>query len=370
MENFDFSEEEIQEQLAVLGYTNIPKQRLHEFKRDLDLLIHHDKSKSSASADWSSPKSHSSSSRSPPAFSKEKVQVLGAASKHSSISCRNTAADQHRHTAQVLTSTFNDENCDSLNLGPEDSYIKHSVALRCNRPSTAPNRLEVLDASSDISCSVLGEPVKLQKDLHANVKPALKRKVLRKRRGHSQVCDESTYSEDSEPLSELEERLEQLRVSAPHARHESFSETYETSSSSVTHSSTTEELPSAFQIYLKGMRSRSEEDLRPRPKSFIRPVMDHPHTRNLKKTDPVAKYFQYKQDWEMFKPPGEKHRKELHWAIKEQLMYQPPPPKPQRTYIPNTYVVPTEKKRSALRWEIRHDLANGIIPAKVTYTWL
>lgn len=33
MENLDFSEEEIQEQLAVLGYTNIPKQRLREFKR-------------------------------------------------------------------------------------------------------------------------------------------------------------------------------------------------------------------------------------------------------------------------------------------------------------------------------------------------
>ncbi|MCI4383715.1 hypothetical protein PGIGA_G00029560 [Pangasianodon gigas] len=175
-------------------------------------------------------------------------------------------------------------------------------------------------------------------------------------------------SSEVEPVSELEERLEQLRVSAPHRRHELYSESEETSSYSDRHSSATDELPSAFQAYIKGMtRSRSENDIRPRPKSFIRPVMDHPHTRNLKKTDPVAKYFQYKQDWEMFKPPGEKRRKELHWAIREQLAYQPPPPKPQRTYIPNAYVVPTEKKRSALRWEIRHDLANGIIPAKVTY---
>ncbi|XP_053369768.1 uncharacterized protein hyls1 isoform X1 [Clarias gariepinus] len=172
-----------------------------------------------------------------------------------------------------------------------------------------------------------------------------------------------------QPVSELEQRLEQLQVSAPHEQCESYSESEDTSGYSDRHSSATEELPTAFQVYLQDMtRSRSENDIRPCPKSFIRPVMDHPHTRNLKKTDPVAKYFQYKQEWEMFKPPGEKRRKELHWAIREQLAYQPPPPKPQRTYVPNTYVVPTEKKRSALRWEVRYDLANGIIPAKTHYT--
>ncbi|XP_060797709.1 centriolar and ciliogenesis-associated protein HYSL1 isoform X2 [Neoarius graeffei] len=370
MEDLDFSEEEIQEQLAVLGYTNVPKQRLREFKRDLDLLIRHEKSKSSTSAEWSSPTSHSSSCKSPPAFTKEKVQVPSAASKYNYIYSGNSAADQHR---QVLPSTFNDENYNSVNLGPGDSYIKHSVAPRCVRPSTAPNRLEVEvpPASSDVYHSALGasEPARPQRDLHTNAKPVLKRKVLRKYRGHSQVCDESTYSEDSETVSELEERLAELHMLAPHERHEFYSASEEASSYSDTHSSAAEELPSAFHVYVKGMtRSRSENDLRPRPKSFIRPLMDHPHTRNLKKTDPVAKYFQYKQDWEMFKPPGEKCRKELYWAIREQLAYQPPPPKPQRTYIPNTYVVPTAKKRSALRWEIRHDLANGIIPARVTYT--
>lgn len=33
MDNLDFSEEEIQEQLALLGYKNIPKHRLREFKQ-------------------------------------------------------------------------------------------------------------------------------------------------------------------------------------------------------------------------------------------------------------------------------------------------------------------------------------------------
>lgn len=33
MDNLDFSEEEIQEQLAILGYRNIPRQKLCEFKQ-------------------------------------------------------------------------------------------------------------------------------------------------------------------------------------------------------------------------------------------------------------------------------------------------------------------------------------------------
>jgi hypothetical protein len=33
MENLDFSEDEIQQQLEALGYNNIPRHRLHEFKR-------------------------------------------------------------------------------------------------------------------------------------------------------------------------------------------------------------------------------------------------------------------------------------------------------------------------------------------------
>lgn len=84
---------------------------------------------------------------------------------------------------KVLPSTFNDENYNSVNLGPGDSYIKHSVAPRCIRPSTAPNRLEVevTPASSDVYHSALGasEPARPQQDLHTNAKPVLKRKVLR-----------------------------------------------------------------------------------------------------------------------------------------------------------------------------------------------
>ncbi|XP_056324422.1 centriolar and ciliogenesis-associated protein HYSL1 [Danio aesculapii] len=366
MESVDFSEEEIQEQLAALGYSHISKQRLREFKRDLDHLIRHEKSRSQSSSEWTSPASQCRTSKSPPALIKEKVQLNNIGSSFSYVPFNTSSAAQQR---EIFTSTFNEEDHEDAGMNHYyDSYSRHSVAHRPARPSTAPNRLETEDGPSEIFHSVLdgSETTSPDGEHQTHLKPMIKRKVLRKHQGRSRVCDESTHSEDSGTVSELEERLDQMRIPASRVHYDSESE--ETESYTDRTSSVTEESSSAFQQYIRGMtRSHSESDIRPRPKSFIRPVFDHPHTRNLKKTDPVAKYLQYKQEWEMFKPPGEKSRKELHWAIREQLMYQPPPPRPQKTYIPNNYVVPTEKKRSALRWEIRHDLAHGIIPAKISY---
>ncbi|CAL8328371.1 unnamed protein product [Merluccius merluccius] len=139
----------------------------------------------------------------------------------------------------------------------------------------------------------------------------------------------------------------------------------------------------------------------------IRPALGHPPTtRNLMKTDPVARYFQYKVEWAKYPVPEGKWRElrseiryKVEWAkypvpegkwrelrseirhkvesakypvpggkrselrseIRELLAYQPPPVStPQaRTHLvhrPNDYIVPTDKKRSALRWEIKHNL--------------
>ncbi|KFV50422.1 Hydrolethalus syndrome protein 1, partial [Tyto alba] len=58
-------------------------------------------------------------------------------------------------------------------------------------------------------------------------------------------------------------------------------------------------------------------------------------------------------------------RQELRWGIREQMLCKAElPSKPQHLYVPNTYTVPTEKKRAALRWEVRWDLANGLLPRK------
>ncbi|XP_077426503.1 uncharacterized protein hyls1 isoform X2 [Vanacampus margaritifer] len=104
----------------------------------------------------------------------------------------------------------------------------------------------------------------------------------------------------------------------------------------------------------RSTRTRSESDLRIKPKSFIRPLMTQP---TIKKMDPVARYFQYKQLWDEFKLPGERDHRELRWEIR---------PKVRRSLAANSYVVPTDKKRSALRWQVRSLMAHPDRPHKLT----
>ncbi|KAE8300591.1 Hydrolethalus syndrome protein 1-like protein [Larimichthys crocea] len=182
---------------------------------------------------------------------------------------------------------------------------------------------------------------------------------------YEEMCKdwEGNLRQKKDAASCLEERLAELNLSTSPQR------VFETENEDITSQSDTQSSEtggismSAFESYIRGM-TRAQSDVRPKPKSFIRPVMSQ---KAIKKTDPVAKYFQYKQLWEMFKLPGEKDRRHLRLEIKERLAYQPPPPKPRRVYVPNTYIVPTEKKRSALRWEVRNDLANGLVPYKFSY---
>ena len=53
------------------------------------------------------------------------------------------------------------------------------------------------------------------------------------------------------------------------------------------------------------------------------------------------------------------------YITQEQMMYKDELPKPQnqpRVYLPNSYKVPTEKKRQALRWAVRTSLAHKQMP--------
>ncbi|KAM9856658.1 centriolar and ciliogenesis-associated protein HYLS1 isoform 1-T2 [Aulostomus maculatus] len=325
MDMLDFSEEEIQGQLAILGYTNIPQHRLQEFKRDLDELIQHGK--------WGSPTSpprqETTLKPSPPAYTKERVSGC----------C--VCGDPERRA--VLTACPDRD--PSWKQGRCDSYAQHSVAPKLQLPPGVPTRIQVeLEPAS----SPASTP-------DTQGRHVIKRKVLRKQNGLSLVCEESVYSDDSAS------HLDLLPVPAQHD-----SDLEDEDGSSRSSSSEADGGSSSLESYIRGLfeQTRSDGDLRPKPKSFIRPVMSQP---TVKRSDPVAKYFEYKQLWEMFKAPGERDRRALRREIKDRLAHQPPPPKPRRVLAPNTYIVPTEKKRSALRWEIRNDLANGLIPHKFTY---
>ncbi|XP_029462693.1 hydrolethalus syndrome protein 1 [Rhinatrema bivittatum] len=171
-------------------------------------------------------------------------------------------------------------------------------------------------------------------------RPAMKRKVLRRSEdGRVQISDESNVSEVESEICwgqepwKGESDLERLEMTL---------------------------VPPYF------VNHRQEQEERDRLKSFIRPRLIGNHQ---KKTDPVAKYQQYKRGWDAFQAPGEKDRKDLRWDMREQMLYKAPQPhrRTPHVYIPNNYVVPTEKKRSTLRWGVRYDLANGIIPQTKIY---
>uniref|UniRef100_A0A3Q2VPT0 HYLS1 centriolar and ciliogenesis associated n=1 Tax=Haplochromis burtoni TaxID=8153 RepID=A0A3Q2VPT0_HAPBU len=336
MDNLDFSEEEIQEQLALLGYKNIPKHRLREFKQDLDELVRRGEWKGLSSSNEINAKSQATTPQpSPPAYTKEKGQ--------------STSESFFLHAGST-------DHARKVNY---DSYAQHSVAQKLKLPPGAPSRLQVEQDLEDTIHSPLTDSYTSTPDTQG--RHFIKRKVLRKHKGQSLVCDESVYSEDS--ASCLEERLAQLHLATSPEQESPESDNEDLDDQSDTQTSESERVSlSAFESYMKGMtRTKSDGDIRPKPKSFIRPVMSQ---QTIKKTDPVAKYFQYKQLWEMFKLSGEKDRRALRSEIKQRLTYQPPPPKPRRVYVPNTYIVPTEKKRSALRWKIRNDLASGLLPYK------
>ncbi|XP_030361354.1 hydrolethalus syndrome protein 1 [Strigops habroptila] len=196
----------------------------------------------------------------------------------------------------------------------------------------------------------------------------MKRKVLRHRPdGGVEVSDESVPSDpesDPEAWSPRQELLEP---------DDSISEGEIETSSSSHDESLCQWLPADSPPFLlRDFGSRSSpvsQSTLGQPKSFIPPRLEL-LGRNRGKTDRVAKYFEYKREWEKFRIPGEDQRQELRWSIREQMLCRAelPGKPPQHLYIPNTYTVPTEKKRAALRWEVRWDLANGLIPRKTTST--
>ncbi|RVE76706.1 hypothetical protein OJAV_G00011420 [Oryzias javanicus] len=343
MDHLDFSEKEIRQQLAVLGYRNIPKHKLLEFKKGLEEVIHGGSWKSPTSSAPINPSEKTQSS--PPAFTKEKVSKEFFRSSEGFFLHEGRAEHDKK---QLSSRTFGGSG------SQQDSYAQNSVAPQLHFPTGGPARLQV-EPDEDVDVKDSSDSDGSRPD--SRQRRFLKRKVLRKHGGQSLVCDESIYSEDS--ASCLEERLADLHFPAVADGRDLEAESDDRSPSPRSEE-TDSVSTSAFESYMRTMtRARSEGDLRPKPKSFIRPVRNQ---RTAKKCDPVAKYFEYKQIWETFKLPGEKDRKALRWEIRERLAYQPPPPRPRRVLEPNSYVVPTEKKRSALRWEVRNRLANGLQP--------
>lgn len=90
-----------------------------------------------------------------------------------------------------------------------------------------------------------------------------------------------------------------------------------------------------------------------------------PKAVRQKRTDPVAKLNGYKQDWDRYSIPGQDSHQGLRWAVRRQMLQSGLPRRVQkRVPTPNTYEVPTTKKRDSLRFGVRWDLAHSLMPRR------
>ncbi|KAM9660047.1 centriolar and ciliogenesis-associated protein HYLS1 isoform 1-T3 [Trichechus inunguis] len=245
-----------------------------------------------------------------------------------------------------------------------DPYSKASVTAG-KRPVALPLQVQY----PHLDCNVTSETV--SEASQRLQKPVMKRKVLRRKPGGEVlVTDESIISE-SESGTEREMDLWDLRQRLMNMQfqedRESPVEISQKFNLSHEYQTLTQEDQLVYYLQREGMGPPADEQdliVASRPKSFILPRLDQ-LSRNRGKIDRVARYFEYKRDWDSMRLPGEDHRKELRWGVREQMLCRAEPqPKPQHVYVPNNYLVPTEKKRSALRWGVRCDLANGVMPRK------
>ncbi|XP_031570986.1 hydrolethalus syndrome protein 1 homolog [Actinia tenebrosa] len=299
-EDWNFTEDEIRDKLAELGYRNIPREKLREFADDLQQLI---KFESSATN-----------------------QQRGTAS--SSTLDTTEQIDSFVSTTDEQTETSPES--DKERLYPRRAAEITSKKGLSHIPYGKENYLypikEVDTPTSD------GTSVDYERPSH---KLAKKRKVLRRRNGEARVFDESFTSTDSgstgTDISELEQRLRELPLCDP-------------------------KYDNIFQQPLDYRPWEGQQAGGALP-SYIRPRTSHPHTRGIKKCDPVNRYRQFSREWENNKAPGEKSHKSLRWNVRGQLLQCDIFERPQRRYVPNNYVVPTDKKRQNLRWQVRTNMA-------------
>lgn len=93
-------------------------------------------------------------------------------------------------------------------------------------------------------------------------------------------------------------------------------------------------------------RSRSVESeplctARSSSKSFIRPWRLHPENKvTNKKSDPVALYQKYQNEWKQLALPGEERHANVRWAVREKMLGADPNPRP---------LLPRSQSAAALR---------------------
>ena len=372
----EFSEEEIRQELNTLGYRNVPPERLARLKSDLDMFVAMERSKNSSdysTADVSSLQSseyttehsdtrHASTRRYSDDYArtgnatgvftttnktddKNEAGLTDLSYKYRSGLNASDSNITNKATAHDAGEEYIREEIESSRITPDSDFGK-SNNLRTFYVSVPERdlltRYHSNDTNNDLnttetSTSSAGEGKKM-----------MKRKVLRKIDGEKHVDESITESETDDDVYGLMQRLTRL----PLNECTNYQPKYTIPKRPYSAAQPSYRLPENYNG----------------PKSLIRPITANPHTKNIKKTDPVNRLQMYQQSWNKHKRPEEKSHKCLRWNIREQMLYHNEvTKKSQRSYVPNDYVIPSDKKRKSLRWQIRQDMAEGVLPGSQWY---
>ncbi|KAI8784413.1 centriolar and ciliogenesis-associated protein HYLS1-like isoform X1 [Biomphalaria glabrata] len=303
----EFTDSEIREELARLGYRDVPDGKLTEFKKDLMRLIITERSKSNSlnsSADADGFK----------AATKQGDFVYDSTKKY----------DEPAHAGYRENWRYK---------GHEETS-KYSTDYTFDKTGRVPGTYSLYDIpNSSRSENIYG--YKYDKsgvvddgysETDSEITRQLKRKTSRKTSDGSRVVDESSSSTGVADLYDIYEKVKNLAM-----------RDCECGKSRPTSSAT--EPP----YRIKGVNKNP---------SVIK-VGDAPNPRSSARMAPNKRYHMYRQLWKVQPPIGDDIRRNVRNEVHTRMLQKEDIKVYQKTYIPNSYVVPTEKPRYDLRWQVR-----------------
>uniref|UniRef100_A0A0B6Y8Z5 Centriolar and ciliogenesis-associated protein HYLS1 C-terminal domain-containing protein n=1 Tax=Arion vulgaris TaxID=1028688 RepID=A0A0B6Y8Z5_9EUPU len=325
----DFTDGEIREELARLGYKDVPEDKLADFKKDLMRLIHSERSKNSSfnsSNEGSKPevKDFSPTPELDPVFAARNF------SNHGNQWLRNNyKEDWHYQGEEMQPSIAQSKRDHSRNATVSDSYTHPSVPVAI-----------VTDGKDYVTNKQNNYSSGNYSDSDADsVARYVKRKTVRKGTNGNKVVDESfstTDSIDNSGLYDVYEKIKRLAM-----RDCECGKTRPTSAES--------EPP----YRIKGVN---------RNPSVMMTRKEPPHTRNLVRTKPFQRHQMYQRAWKLQPPIGEDFRHGVCRDVHSKLLKKEEVKLSHKVFVPNAYVVPSEKPRYELRWAVRKSNQNYEIP--------
>ncbi|XP_063712914.1 uncharacterized protein LOC134841070 isoform X3 [Symsagittifera roscoffensis] len=341
---FTFTIDDVRKQLKILGYNSVPDSKLAEFAQDLRKLIEYDQRKNkcpSASGDHANTSSVSGKTGTDADCSStlEESQISydskDGGDRRGGVAAYSSSPEQHLHArhhnalktaagAQGQNGQPRDRSKNSRKMkrvtAPRKSAFNSSSVTGANDPS-------VLDLDRSLTGGENSEENEEWRQLY--------------QRGLSAVSEckrpQHYYKPPSSARPDLRPSHDENKPFNPHLPRSFIRPT--PSPSSASHVTKT------------SARARSSD-----PSHFHAPPSHI--SGGEKRNDPVSRFNAYNEAWKERKAPGEQNRNQLRWRIREQMAVAEEVNKKRNLKPPsNPYVVPTDKKRQDLRWEVRCNLA-------------